>query len=697
MKLSRILFIFIWLCAIFTQMAIAYPIDYQNNNFELALSSFEKGEFEKAKMLFSSLTDSLSKLYLARICLNQGDFSEAEKILTQASFKSYEEAYYERLYLLGILYFKENKPDLAAECFAKALPSPKAPWHNETLYYLGWSYFKLSRQKILQPALKQNYLEKAAACFQQSLNGDASLFSLAQVYLAQGNGQKAAAVLQQFAPLIREGRSELAELFRLAASPSLPHTFPGWILYALKEFESQEFALSQQALDQALASSEDEKQALDILSWKALIALRQKSENELYTIKNQADTHAEASQVYYLIGLVAAKLMQSENNPLFAEIALAALQKGTPDEQTLHLKGIVHYQAGHFLEAGACFASLSPGSPFAGEALYWSARCREKLGHDPKELLAQVAAKYPESKYAPEASFHLYSYRDYMQGGRQAIKHLQNFTGQYPSHPLALTAFYLLGIDLTRDRKSPEGKWIRKKNLHEAIDCFEKLEKAYAGLSEEEKPKALFHQTLFEKGSLYLKMAEESQGAKKQIFLQYAEETFRNLCKAPLEAALKEECAYWLAKTLSAAGEDQAAQKVLGQLLKESPQHSKAWFEQGMIAARRSDFESALQNYIRAEQTAFALSPDERLEILIEQSQCYKMLNNLSQAMLTLSQVINDDAISGLRLKAMYLRSEIYEKQGRFELARKQLEATAKKGGEWGGKAISKLERDYGY
>ncbi len=66
-------------------------------------------------------------------------------------------------------------------------------------------------------------------------------------------------------------------------------------------------------------------------------------------------------------------------------------------------------------------------------------------------------------------------------------------------------------------------------------------------------------------------------------------------------------------------------------------------------------------------------------------------------AILTLSKVVNDDAISGMRLKAMYLRAEIYAQQGRRDLSRKQLEATAKKGGEWGQKAKETLERDYGY
>ena len=58
-----------------------------------------------------------------------------------------------------------------------------------------------------------------------------------------------------------------------------------------------------------------------------------------------------------------------------------------------------------------------------------------------------------------------------------------------------------------------------------------------------------------------------------------------------------------------------------------------------------------------------------------------------------LSDAVNDEAISGLRLKAMYLRAEVYALQGRTELAHKQLEAVSKKGGDWGKLAAEKLAK----
>jgi hypothetical protein len=60
--------------------------------------------------------------------------------------------------------------------------------------------------------------------------------------------------------------------------------------------------------------------------------------------------------------------------------------------------------------------------------------------------------------------------------------------------------------------------------------------------------------------------------------------------------------------------------------------------------------------------------------------------------MLLLSHVINYDAVSTLRLKAMLLRARIYEMQGRKELAVRQLEALIPKGGEWAEEAQKTLE-----
>ena len=115
-----------------------------------------------------------------------------------------------------------------------------------------------------------------------------------------------------------------------------------------------------------------------------------------------------------------------------------------------------------------------------------------------------------------------------------------------------------------------------------------------------------------------------------------------------------------------------------------------------MIAMRRHDFKQALHNFSLAEKAASEnlMSADQKIDLWIQQSLCYRELHDLDQAMLILSQAINDDTISSLRVKAMYLRAEIYALQGRHDLARKQLEATAKKGGDWALKSKERLKHD---
>jgi hypothetical protein len=85
------------------------------------------------------------------------------------------------------------------------------------------------------------------------------------------------------------------------------------------------------------------------------------------------------------------------------------------------------------------------------------------------------------------------------------------------------------------------------------------------------------------------------------------------------------------------------------------------------------------------------------LEILIAKSQLHQKKGEQDMAMMLLSSVINDESASSLRIQAMYLRAELYEQKGRRDLAFRQLQAAAKKGGEWGERCRQKLEEKYGY
>jgi tetratricopeptide (TPR) repeat protein len=169
---------------------------------------------------------------------------------------------------------------------------------------------------------------------------------------------------------------------------------------------------------------------------------------------------------------------------------------------------------------------------------------------------------------------------------------------------------------------------------------------------------------------------------------------------------LLEESNFWLAQGYVKLEEDDKADKIYNEMIQRYSAAkitrgyflSRVWHEKGLIAMRQKKYERALDDFAHSEEGGKGklLSTDQKIDLWIQQSLCYKEMGDTEKAMITLSKAINDDAISALRVKAMFLRAEVYEAQGRHELARRQLEATSKKGGEWALKARQKMEKEYG-
>ncbi len=84
------------------------------------------------------------------------------------------------------------------------------------------------------------------------------------------------------------------------------------------------------------------------------------------------------------------------------------------------------------------------------------------------------------------------------------------------------------------------------------------------------------------------------------------------------------------------------------------------------------------------------------LEIAMEKSLCLRELHQPDKAMALLAWVINGPYASSLRVKAMILRADLYLSLRRTDLAVRQLESVAAKGGEWGTVADRKLRELYG-
>jgi len=486
---------------------------------------------------------------------------------------------------------------------------------------------------------------------------------------------------------------------------------------------------------QALALSYSDISHSDLKAFNLLEVLMTE-----HSDKWQAMNHPE--EILYLHGFFASRLSEKGEKEKFIPIAQQSLKAvlefaGSKfgDLALLQL-GAMHYRHGNYPETEAAYLALIesyPSSSFAGEAWLWAACCADKLQKDSKigkERRRLAFENFPESPYAAEAYFSFYTYQDYLQGERNAIKHLQSFIEKYPKTPLLIEAYYLLGLDYKRDRKTPEGKWIRKKSLTDAIDAFQEVEATFEAFANKnliptdrfDYYVSVFYRATLERALANLAIAEESQGAKRQIYLEYAEEVFKQLLAdfqkpdhpyakllfhQQTYPSLYEESSYWLAQTYIKEQKNREAEKILNEILEKYSQNkitrgyylSRIWYEQGRISMHKQEYILAQQNFQNAEDAAKGnvLSTDQKLDLWIQQSLCYSHLHHYDQAILLLSKVVNHDAISSLRLKAMYLRAETYELQGRPELARKQLESMSKKGGIWAQKAKEKLEKDYGY
>lgn len=671
----------------------------------------------------------LAQLYLARLELKAQKWSAAQLILDKLEQRipSSDPLRIELTYLQGFTAYHVQDYSRAIHYFEL---SDQA---LDTLYYLGLSYLKeglfSKSEAILQKALSQTKEERF-------------YLALANLYISQfyflkdpQAAQKAKEILSRselagqeqtllLLPMTGSSYLERDQLYDQLIT-SYPSFSLAWYYKGMNAFEESDFNSAAQAFAHAysLLKEEDLAKAMVARRTQALALFHQNKIEEAWIILKELAQQENSAEVFYLAALAGSSLT---NLPL-QEIILF-LEKGIELEPTskwgelcLKQKGTLEFQLGHFDDADKTFAQLIDGYPsssFKNEAWFWRAKCAEKMGEDERmrELLREIYEKEPKSPEAPRAYLSCYPYRDYMQGQRKAIKHLQAMPTLFHDHPLLILASYLIGLDHKKDHLSPEGKVQYHQNLIAAIEAFLKAENLFDDLEQRHlianDEIAYFSQLRdrahLERALANIAIAEQSQGAKKQIFLEYSEEVLQQLKDRLSEKASQEtveETDYYLADVDQKLGKHKKADELYDQMLNRYRQAnihkgyilSQVWTEKGKRAQQEKDYAQALACFKQAEATAWGLSPDQKLEIWLQQSLCQRELGHFDEAMWILSQVVNDEAISGLRVKAMFLRAEIYAQQGKPELALKQLEATSKKGGEWGQKAQEKLKREYKY
>lgn len=442
----------------------------------------------------------------------------------------------------------------------------------------------------------------------------------------------------------------------------------------------------------------------------------------------------------YLKGITAFNL-QKENISSFEieEYWKKIIQKGTESpwfDKALFNLGTFYFQKGQYDLAQSTFIQLTseaPLSSFVGDAWFYSSQAAEKQGHDIHLVRAwrkKVWQDFPLSSLAAEAYFTTYSLKEYLEGQPDVLSHLIEMPAKFPDSVWILPAYYLIGMQAKKGEEESLAEKSQIRDLQKAIEAFQNAESTFERLVLDGK---LSEDLYFEMGTLRYRalieralangtVAGEAKGAKKHLFFEYAAELLRSasqewedplnpltrlLAKNDPYPSLSQECDFYLAQMHRKMEEDDKACYIFDHMLEKyrraKMMHSyylaRLWIEKGLIHMHKQEWEAALEDLEKVPHAAKAkvLSAHQKLTVMLLKSQCCRALKQYDQAMRILSDVINDPVVSTLRLKAMYLRAEVYEEQGRSELALKQLEALAKKGGDWGHRAENKLEQDYGF
>lgn len=431
------------------------------------------------------------------------------------------------------------------------------------------------------------------------------------------------------------------------------------------------------------------------------------------------------------------------NQKLYLSKGLSVLKEGEKislSEQTLakmdYLKGRLYFQAKDYTEAEKVFSHLIATYPKAShiqESYFWLAESNDLAGQDPalsKEYRQKVYEGGSSSPLAAEAYFLTYSFAEYLEGNHEAIEHLKQLEKNFPNSPYVVASYYLQGVYQKQVHESEDGRVLKQKNLSEAIRLFSLVRDSFEQCTQRKAISesnlhyfaSIYYRSILAQAQCYLEKADECNGAKRHVCFEKALENFELIfedfksqnhpyvcviLKNEPYAKVFEEAEFGRALTYAKDGNIDQAEEALGQMIEhfrelkieEGHYLSRAWYELAMIAMAKGEFQEALEYFNHAEQSlsSLALNADHKIDLGIQQSLCYRYLNQLDMAMLTLSKVINEGVISNLRVKAMVLRSEVYELQGRRDLAQKQLEAAAKKGGEWAKVAQEKLIKEYGF
>lgn len=353
-------------------------------------------------------------------------------------------------------------------------------------------------------ALAQCYLSQAKRLKKPEFYAKAEeLLSNQEVYTSTKAKAHALLLRAEAAPAYAIRDQIYRQLTKETEEPNIFYA-KGWYMRALNEFEQGQTLLetqnsnaSRNAFERSaeafrtsfdLLKTQEPEQAGAALKYQALaISYLNNADSDKKALKILEELMKDhlpiwqalpnKDEIYYLHGYFAGRSAQEKDQENSLEIAFKSLQAASAipnnsfGDQALHYLGSLYYQHKDYKKAEETYLQLIkeyPNSSLAVEAWLWAACCSDNLEEDPKiskERRQYTFEHFPTSLYAAEAYFTYFTYPEYLQGDRTAIKHLQSFTDLYSETPFLIDAYYLMGFDYKRDRKTKEGRWIRKKVL----------------------------------------------------------------------------------------------------------------------------------------------------------------------------------------------------------------------------------------
>lgn len=721
---------------------------YLEAYFELGLGFYNNKNYDEAQKYFASILESkkeeriqkMAALYMAKIHLKKENPKQCEAILSDLSsrLEHSDPLLYEIAYLRGLAAFMVAEYAEAIDCFEIALSTSEFhEWSKAALFKLAESFSYLAADPLKSKQGRLDFFEKGLKIYQnlskitkhesislatasllisqnRVLNDPSSLEKAKNTLLNAHEDFSDEAKIQSLLMLaeIESDYKEKKRFLQEASSSKFEKTalYPQSLyLLGLFELNNGSFEEASLALSKAFSLYEknDPLKAKESLQAVAKANFFRKAPllalEAIEKVLIQFDLAlSEKEELLYLQGLFASKIEGFEQKTVSSlKEVIFLYPEGKYAPSALYVLGCFYFNQKNYEKALEIFLEVEKNyqnSSLAGNALFWASEILEKLNKSKEEILnlrKRCVEKYRTSPMSPYAYLKHYSFEEYQSGTFEALLHLKDFEELFPESELLTISNYFLGQN--------------ESDLLQAISFYKK---AYVTFDENQKSLSLLYfryKAMIEAAMLMISSNEFDSASTvlEKIIAEFKEDNQKCLPfkeKSPYPCLL-EESHFTMCQLLIKQNEEKKAKALLLEMLENYKKAginqgyflSHVWQELGKLSMNKKEFQTAYECLEEAYECGEKhLYPDQRLNLWILQSECLRAQSKNEMALKLLSKVINEDVVSPIRLKAMFLRAEIYEKDEKHEWAIRQLESLAKKGGPWGEKAEEKLRIRYG-